>query len=196
MIVPSGLKPTDRVTVSRLSSRTSSLRPLRVSHSRTVWSNDAVARRLPSGLKLTVVTQPTFVAERGDDYLADVEPDDRPHLWPCAGLLRAGIAVGGSTDAPFGPADPWQAIAAAVERRTAAGRILGPDERLEARRALDLFLGPAAAPGGPPRRVVPGAPADLCLLAVPLDEALRAPSASLVAATVRAGRLRTRAPGP
>src|SRR5207237_153998 len=63
---------------------------------------------------LTVVTQPAFVAERGDDYLADVEPDDRPHLWPCAGLLRAGIAVGGSTDAPFGPADPWQAIAAAT----------------------------------------------------------------------------------
>jgi predicted amidohydrolase YtcJ len=165
----------------------------RIEHGAVVHPEEAV--RI-AGHRLTVVTQPTFVAERGDDYLADVEPDDRPHLWPCAGLLRAGIAVGGSTDAPFGPADPWQAIAAAVERRTAAGRILGPDERLEARRALDLFLGPAAAPGGPPRRVVPGAPADLCLLAVPLDEALRAPSASLVAATVRAGRLRTRAPGP
>jgi len=144
---------------------------------------------------LTVVTQPAFVAERGDDYLADVEPDDRPHLWPCAGLLRAGIAVGGSTDAPFGPADPWQAIAAATTRRTAAGHILGPAERLDARRALDLFLGRAGAPGGPPRRVAPGAPADLCLLAAPLEEALRAPSADLVVATVRAGRLRTGADG-
>jgi predicted amidohydrolase YtcJ len=140
---------------------------------------------------LTVVTQPAFVAQRGDDYLTDVDAEDRPHLWPCAGLLRAGIAVGGSTDAPFGPADPWLAIAAATTRRTPAGRVLGADERLGARRALDLFLGPAGAPGGPPRRVAPGAPADLCLLAAPLAEALRAASATLVAATIRAGHLTT-----
>ncbi|MCA1841860.1 MAG: amidohydrolase family protein [Actinobacteria bacterium] len=138
---------------------------------------------------LTVVTQPAFVAERGDDYLADVDPDDRPYLWPCAGLLRAGIAVGGSTDAPFGPADPWRAIAAATTRQTASGHILGKDERLDARRALDLFLGPPGAPGGPPRRIAPGAPADLCLLAVPLREALQSPSAALVVATIRAGYL-------
>jgi hypothetical protein len=144
-----------------------------------------------AGHGLTVVTQPAFVAERGDDYRADVDPDDRPHLWPCAGLLRAGIAVGGSTDAPFGPADPWRAIAAAVERRTAAGHLLGPGERLPARRALDLFLGPPDSPGGPPRLVAAGAPADLCLLTAPLDEALRHPSASLVAATIRAGELTT-----
>jgi predicted amidohydrolase YtcJ len=158
----------------------------RIEHGAVVHPEEAV-RIAAHGL--TVVTQPAFVAERGDDYLADVDADDRPHLWPCAGLLRAGIPVGGSTDAPFGPADPWRAIAAAVERRTAAGRILGADERLDARRALDLFLGAPDAPGGPPRRVEAGAPADLCLLAVPLDEALRAPSADLVAATVRAGRL-------
>ena len=144
-----------------------------------------------AGHGLTVVTQPIFVAERGDDYLAGVEPDDRPYLWPCAGLMAAGIAVGGSTDAPFGPADPWRAIAAAVERRTAAGEILGADERVTARRALDLFLGAPDAPGGPARRVVAGAPADLCLLSVPLDEALCHPSAGLVAATIRAGRLTT-----
>ena len=31
-----------------------------------------------AALGLTVVTQPGFVAERGDDYLADVDEDDRP----------------------------------------------------------------------------------------------------------------------
>jgi predicted amidohydrolase YtcJ len=160
----------------------------RIEHGAVVHPDEA-ARIAAHGL--TVVTQPAFVAERGDDYLADVEPDDRPHLWRCAGLLRDGIPVGGSTDAPFGPADPWRAIAAAVDRRTPAGRILGPDERLDARRALNLFLGPAAAPGGPPRRIALGAPADLCLLAAPLEEALRAPSASLVAATIRRGELTT-----
>jgi predicted amidohydrolase YtcJ len=160
----------------------------RIEHGAVVHPEEA-ARIAAHGL--TVVTQPAFVAERGDDYLDDVEADDRPHLWRCAGLLEAGIPVGGSTDAPFGPADPWQAIAAAVSRRTATGRVLGSAERLDARRALDLFLGPADTPGGPPRRLTPGAPADLFLLATPLDEALRAPSAALVAATVRNGRLTT-----
>jgi predicted amidohydrolase YtcJ len=158
----------------------------RIEHGAVVHPSEAV--RI-AGHGFTVVTQPAFVAARGDDYLADVDADDRPYLWPCAGLLRSGIAVGGSTDAPFGPADPWPAIAAAVNRRTPSGEVLGADERLDARRALDLFLGLPGAPGGPPRPVAPGAPADLCLLAAPLEEALRSPSASLVAATVRAGRL-------
>ncbi len=142
-----------------------------------------------AGFGLTVVTQPNFVAERGDAYLADVDPDDRPHLYPCAGLLSAGIEVGGSTDAPFGHPDPWRAISAATTRRTPSGATLGAGERLGPRRALDLFLGPLAAPGSPPRRVAPGAPADLCLLAIPLADALAEPSADHVAATIRAGRL-------
>ena len=60
-------------------------------------------------LELTVVTQPGFVAERGDDYLRDVDPGDRADLWRCATLRAAGIPVGGSTDAPFGHPDPWRA---------------------------------------------------------------------------------------
>ncbi|WP_405650522.1 hypothetical protein [Streptomyces sp. NBC_00019] len=39
---------------------------------------------------ITVVTQPTLVARRGDDYEDRVEPENRPDLWPYAGLLRAG----------------------------------------------------------------------------------------------------------
>jgi predicted amidohydrolase YtcJ len=123
-------------------------------------------------LGLTVVTQPSFVAERGDDYLAEVDPADLDALYPCASLVAAGIPVAASTDAPFGPADPWRAVAAAVARTTRSGRVLGPGERVGPRRALDLFLGPAADPGGPPRRLVPGAPADCCLLRGPLDAVL------------------------
>lgn len=160
----------------------------RVEHGAVVHPEEA-ARIAAHGL--TVVTQPAFVAERGDDYLADVDPEDRPYLWRCAGLLDAGIAVAGSTDAPFGPADPWQAIAAATTRRTSAGQVLGGEERVDARRALALFLGPPGTPGGAARRVTPGAAADLCLLAAPLEEALQAPSASLVVATIRRGSLTT-----
>jgi predicted amidohydrolase YtcJ len=146
-------------------------------------SVDVLAR-----LGLTVVTQPALVAERGDRWLADVDADDRPHLWPCASLLRAGVAVAGSSDAPHGPADPWAAIAAAVDRRTSSGQVVAEGERLDALSALGLFLGPLDGPGGPPRRVEVGAPADLCLLRAPLDEVLREPDASAVRATVVAGR--------
>ncbi len=136
----------------------------------------------------TVVTQPNFVAERGDQYLADVDADDRPHLYPCRSLLDAGIPVAGSTDAPFGHPDPWRAIAAAIDRRTPTGAVLGPEDRLPAERAIELFLGPPGAPGRASRRVEPGAPADLCLLDVPWREVCRQPSAQRVRATMVAGR--------
>jgi len=116
---------------------------------------------------LTVVTQPHFLAERGDAYLRDVEPDDLPWLYRCAGPLAAGIPLAAGTDAPFGGADPWASMRAAVHRRAPSGQVMGAGERLPAARALALYLGDPADPGGPPRRVVPGVPADLCLLAQP-----------------------------
>lgn len=140
-------------------------------------------------LGVTVVTQPGFVAERGDDYLTDVEPSDVEDLYRCASLLAGGVPVAGSTDAPYTDPDPWAAIAAAIDRTTTAGAVLGAVEALAPRRALDLFLSPLEDPGGPPRRVVVGAPADLVLLATPLDEALLAPAADAVTATILRGTL-------
>lgn len=140
-----------------------------------------------AALGLTVVTQPGFVRDRGDDYRRDVEADDLPFLYPCASLTADGIAVAGSTDAPFGPADPWVAMAAAVDRTTASGHRLGAGEVVPARRALELFLGDPNDPGGPPRRVEPGAAADLCLLDAPLHEVLAEPDATRVRRTIIAG---------
>ena len=138
-------------------------------------------------LGLTVVTQPAFVFERGDRYLAEVDPRDLDALYPCASLMRAGIRVGGGSDAPYADADPWAAMAAAVSRTTRSGRALGERERITPRAALNLFLGPFEDPGGAPRRVQVGAPADLCLLHVPLDTALARPDAAHVAATLVGG---------
>jgi predicted amidohydrolase YtcJ len=135
------------------------------------------------------VTQPGFVAERGDRYLEEVEPDDLPHLWPCRSLLDAGVRVGAGTDAPFGHPDPWRAVGAAVSRRTDGGQVLGASEAVDPRTALDLFLAELTDPGGRPRRVRPGAPAELCLLDAPLDEVLRDPSAEHVVLTVQRGRI-------
>lgn len=158
----------------------------RIEHG-AVISPDAAARI--AELDLTVVTQPGFIATRGDQYLAEVDGLDLPHLYRCGSLLAHGIEVGGSTDAPFGHGDPWQAIKAAVDRCTESGVVLGENERLTPPRALALFLSPPERPGGDPRRVTVGAPADLCLLDEPLDAALATPSSAHVVATIVRGQV-------
>jgi predicted amidohydrolase YtcJ len=139
-------------------------------------------------LGLTVVTQPGFVAARGDRYLADVDADELGSLYRCGSLIAAGVATAGGSDAPFGPTDPWTCIKAAIDRRTADGVVLGAEERVTPVEALGLFLGDAAAPAVK-RTVKPGAAADLCVLDVPLSVALADPSAERVAATLVDGRV-------
>lgn len=138
-------------------------------------------------LALTVVTQPAFLSARGDAYLAEVDAVDRPDLYRCRSLIEEGVPVGGSTDAPFGPDDPWQAVQAAITRRSPAGTMVGSDRGLSPAAALHLFLGSPQWPGGPVRRVEFGAAADLCLLDVPLHQALRKPSSRHVVATFLGG---------
>ena len=144
---------------------------------------------LLAGTPLTVVTQPNFIRERGDGYAARVEPGDRPWLYRGRGFLDAGVPLGGGTDAPFGDPDPWRAMRAAVDRRSAGGLVLGPGEGLSPEQALALFTSPAHAPGAPPRRIEVGAPADLCLLDRPWREARNELSSVCVAATLRGGSL-------
>lgn len=140
-------------------------------------------------LGLTVVTQPNFVGERGDAYLSEVEAVDQPWLYRLRSFLDAGVPLAGSTDAPFGDANPWGAMQAAVSRRTPSGASIGAEEALTPEQARDLFLGPLEAPGAGPRRLAVGAPADLCLLDRPW-EAARADLATVrVRVTWRAGEV-------
>jgi predicted amidohydrolase YtcJ len=144
---------------------------------------------LLADLPVTVVTQPGFIRERGDAYLVDVAPADRPWLYRGRGFLDAAIPLGAGTDAPFGELDPWQAMQAAVDRRTEAGVALGPEEGIAPERALALFTSHPSAPGGPPRSIGVGAPADLCLLDRPWARARSKLSSALVAATIRDGSI-------
>lgn len=153
-----------------------------------------------AGLGVTVVTNPGLVRSRGDRYLREVDRGDRGDLYRCRSLALAGVSVAAGTDAPFGPEDPWTVMATAVDRRTADGAPLGPDEAIPPDEALGLFLGEPEAPGRR-RRVVVGARADLCVLGVPGGEmrrVLRAGetgcgtplrSADVVAACVAGGRI-------
>lgn len=138
---------------------------------------------------LRVVTQPGFIADRGDDYHRDVPASDLPDLYRCRRLSEAGVPVGLSSDAPYGPADPWQVMAAAVRRGTPGGAVLGAAEVLSPYAALRSYLTPPDDPGGTPRRVGEGAPADLLLLRTPLWDALARLTSGDVRAVVAAGAL-------
>ena len=138
--------------------------------------------------RATVVTQPNFVAERGDQYLADVPAAEQHELWRVASLLDAGIPVALSTDMPFGDDDPWQAMRAAVHRLAGSGAVLGAAERICARQALSRFFGSAQQPTRP-RTVTAGQPGDLTVLAAAPAEVLDALDAGMVAATLIGGEL-------
>lgn len=121
-------------------------------------------------LGLRVVSQPHFIAERGDRYLQDVDPRDIDALYRLKSFADAGIILAAGSDAPFGDADPWAAMRAATTRRTRDGRVIGPEEALSPEAALALFL---ADPSdlARRRRIAPGAAADLCLLDRPWRDA-------------------------
>ncbi|OBB57414.1 amidohydrolase [Mycobacterium sp. 852013-51886_SCH5428379] len=157
----------------------------RIEHAAVV-PDDCVADLADLGV--TVVTQPNFVAERGDQYIAEVPATEHHELWRVATLLDAGIPVALSTDTPFGAADPWAAMRAAVHRRAPCGDILGPRERIKPATALAMFTGSGAAPADP-RTVTLGQPGDLCLLAADPADVLAILDADLVAATVIAGEV-------
>ncbi len=140
-------------------------------------------------LGLAVVTQPAFIRERGDRYALDVAPDEQPDLYRCASLLAAGVPVAGSSDAPYASPDPWLGIAAAIDRKTAAGRLLGAGEAVSGPAALSLYLDAPQGPGRRRRKVEAGAPADLCLLRAPCSEILADPGSNAVVTTLVGGRI-------
>jgi predicted amidohydrolase YtcJ len=142
------------------------------------------AELVPALRGLTVVSQPHFVAERGEQYGRDVAPEDLPDLWRLRSLIDAGVGVAAGSDAPFGGADPWQVMRAAIRRPAD----LGPREAVDPETAIRLFLGSPSAPARL-RAVAPGAPADLVLLRCPPREAFASLASDLVAATFVDGSL-------
>ncbi len=138
---------------------------------------------------VTIVTQPHFISERGDQYAQDIDASEYDDLYRCKTFLDAGIPLGGGTDAPFGESDPWRAMQAAVHRRTRNGKILGARERLSPEQALRLFTSVPQNPGGPGRKVTIGAEADLCLLRSCWKKAREHLSRENVTATIRAGKI-------
>lgn len=108
-------------------------------------------------LQLTVVANPGFIAHRGDRYLEQIDATELPALQRMASLSAAGAALRAGSDAPYGPANPWTCIRAAMLRQTESGVVLGAGEALGEEAALALFAGEG--------RIEEGAVADCCVIA-------------------------------
>ncbi|WP_285018542.1 amidohydrolase family protein [Novosphingobium sp. fls2-241-R2A-195] len=143
-----------------------SVRGDRIEHV-SVASPDLVSRMRDLGLSACV--QPHFIAERGDRYLADVDPRHHADLYRLRSLAAASLPLAGGSDAPYGEADPWKSMTAAVNRRAPSGAVIGADEGLTPEEALALYL-TEPADFSRQRAIAVGAMADLCLMDRPWSE--------------------------
>ncbi len=157
----------------------------RIEHA-SVASDELIACIAALGLQVTV--QPHFVHERGDQYLADVEPRHHGELYRLRAFLEAGVTIAGGSDAPFASADPWAAMNAAVSRRTRTGVSIGADEALTPEQALALYLADPADLSKS-RRIAVGEPADLVLLDRPWAKARTRLTSADVRATFAGGQM-------
>lgn len=114
-------------------------------------------------LKLTVVTQPNFISERGDAYLDEIPENEHDYLYRVNTLIQADIPVAFGTDLPFGTPNPWLLLQAATDRRTKGNRYLGPLEKVSTEEAISRLLGSLHDPSLM-RTIEIGMPAD-CILA-------------------------------
>lgn len=150
-------------------------------------SPEAVAMVRDAGVH--VVTQPHFLYERGDAYLAALSPREIADLYRARSFVAAGVPLGAGSDAPYGDPDPWRALDAALRRTSRAGHVLGAGEALDPAAALRLFGSHPLRPGGACRPLAAGAMADLCVLDRAWDSVFEDPASVRVRLTMGGGRV-------
>jgi predicted amidohydrolase YtcJ len=91
-----------------------------------------------------VASEPAYLSVLGDGYFEAFGDDSAQMLYPFASIRKAGLVVGGSSDAPVVTADPLVGIRDAVVRRTEGGRSIGSSEKLAPIEALELYTRDAA----------------------------------------------------
>src|SRR5262249_46363722 len=97
----------------------------RIEHA-AVCDDDAADQLADLGV--VVVTQPSIFARQRARLLREVDLSDRPWLWRYGALVRRGVHVAASSDAPYGDPDPWATIGFAVQREP---DLLAPDTVLD-----------------------------------------------------------------
>ena len=165
----------------------------RIEHAAVVF-DEALPMLRESGV--SVVTQPGFLWQRGARYLQDINDREVNYLYRHAGIAAAGINVVVSSDAPYGPLNPWQVLHTATDRTTREGVIIGAGECVDVETALTGYLRHPQCLTQPPRRITVGVAADICVLKKPWREAVKNVLDVAVLATVCDGELIYQAADP
>jgi len=97
-----------------------------------------------SRLKAMVVTQPPFIYQSGERYLATIPPERQRWLYRIKSFLDSGLVVAASSDSPVAPDNPLLGIYAAVTRRAESGQELLPEEAIPVGQALAMYTTSAA----------------------------------------------------
>lgn len=121
-----------------------------------------------SELGVIPVPQPRFLYEIGDTMSDALGPERSGWMYRHRSLLEAGLCVPGSSDRPVALGAPLLGMQSMVERTSRLGAVLGEGERVDAEIALRAYTAEAAWASGDENRrgrIVPGALADLVLLA-------------------------------
>lgn len=92
-----------------------------------------------AGLGLTAVPQGVFISDFGDGMMAAVDPELAPLIYRMKSLLGAGMVLPGSSDSPVSDGNPLVSLHDMVNRRTASGAVLGPEERLTVQEAVRAY---------------------------------------------------------
>ena len=163
----------------------------RIEHAAIVY-DEMLPRLKQRGI--SVVTQPGFLWQRGDQYLKDLEPREIEVLYRHRALLEAGVNTVVSSDGPYGPVNPWKVMDAASRRTTQSGTTIGGQERVSPDHSLRGYLLNAHGLKEPAREIRVGANADLCLLQLPWCEAEKQVANVKVQATIRSGAVTHRLP--
>lgn len=130
---------------------------------------------------------PGFLRTHGDRHARHAPPRDLSDYLRVRAWADAGLTLLGGTDMPFSVEDPWTAMQAAVDRRTASGAVLSPDEAISPEAAFSLFRRGGWSGGEPRLNLEPGTAADICVIRGTWHDARRDVSGVDVLSTLRAG---------
>jgi len=100
--------------------------------------------RLMAKHQIPAVVSSPFLTNLGEGFVNAVGAERAARAMPMRSYLAAGVPLAGSSDSAITDFNPFVGMAAGVNRTTAAGRELGPDERITAAEALRSYTTGAA----------------------------------------------------
>ncbi|MEO3830267.1 amidohydrolase family protein [Actinomadura sp. B10D3] len=107
------------------------------------------------------------IRQSGDQLVRFYGPERAANTAAHRAFLDAGITIGGSSDYPTTPVAPLTAFQSMTSRALPDGSVIGPEQRVTARQALEIYtVGSAYACGeaGLKGRIAPGQLADFVVL--------------------------------